>query len=200
MLPPCERQETVIQTLGNQLVVKDKECLMLKNVPAHSDCNKNKCMVVSTQERNSSIHDCLYDGKVFVELHNCDSVSLSDKVKFSEFKFNDQTGQIHIIGTKSDKYSDDELCLDVDITGKNHGYRQFDKAQFRLVVDYCKHGFTKSARFGRPVGYVAAPRQYGSYNRHNGYGGGGMAYQQRSGSVAGSSNTDIEVPPADYVQ
>lgn len=95
----------MIQTLGNQLVVKDRDCLMAKNVPAHSDCNKHKCIVVSTQNKNASIHESLYDGKVFVELHNCESIGRSEKVRFSEFKFDDQTGQIQIIGTKSDKYS-----------------------------------------------------------------------------------------------
>ena len=93
-------------------------------------------------------------------------------------------------------YTDDGLCLNVDITGLTHGYRQFDKAQFRLVVDYCKNGFTKSASFGRPVGYISAPSQYGSYNRYGN--GGSMTYHQRSGSIA-SSHSDIEVPPPDYV-
>ena len=189
---PCERQETVIQTLGNKLVVKDRDCLMAKNVPAHSDCNVNKCIVVSTIG-NSSIHNDLYNGKVFVELHKCESIENISQVKFGEYKFDDQTGQIQIIGTKSDKYSNDELCLSVDITGKSHGYRQFDKAQFRLVVDYCKNGFTKSASFGRPVGYVSAPSQYGSYNRYNNRFNNG--YQLRSGSTS----SDIEVPPPDYV-
>lgn len=107
----------------------------------------------------------MYKNRVFAELIDCGRTSskiesktlskasqnfepASEVVHYQDFKFNSETGRIHLI-------SDLKFCLSVDKTGKSYGFNFTSKNRDRMSVDYCDFGFSQSIQFGRRNDWVA---------------------------------------------
>ena len=127
------------------------------------DCSALKCITVS-HLKNETLSDGIYKNRVFVELIDCGKTESNTESKtesksgpktepepeivhYQDFKYNSETGRIHLISNLN-------FCLSVDKTGKSYGFKFTSKNRDRMSVDYCDFGFSQAIQFGRRNDWV----------------------------------------------